>query len=101
MQVSLCLIFIWIRGGWFVQFNLKSNCATDHSTKAGLAGPSASDLAFDEYVTVRVAHSNTRASGVALVAGIERARKPSRRRERIGIRNTDCLHWRERWRGRK
>jgi hypothetical protein len=27
-----------------------------------------------------------------LVAGIERARKPSRRRERSGIRNTDCLH---------
>ena len=79
--------------------NLKTDLAADHAAEAGTAGPAAADLALDKQVAVFIADSDAAASAVALVVGVGRARKPSRRGAGIGIRKVNGLHWisREVW----
>jgi hypothetical protein len=54
-----------------IKSQLKSDLASDHTTKTGASGPATTDLAFNEQVAVWVAHSDTTGPAVPLVVGIE------------------------------
>ena len=52
-------------------FYLKSNCAANHPAKARSSRPSAINLAFDKYVSVWSANSDTTGATISLVIGAE------------------------------